>query len=192
MSKAIKFRNGVYLDASSVWFSKFKGTMKDTMIFHTLNNIHISDPSHAGLRCLGTLKFTKHNQGEFCQLRIFLGFGNNGSYKQNAYIDLTMQMGWSGSDGGRVGCVALLYPFDSAFNHSNIKLYVQYINSITYKIYGKFGAHYIRPNIIMLAGSINAKFEPDYSEAPANDIVMEGTKSSLKLYQMPALNGTII
>ena len=43
---------------------------------------------------------------------VIIGAGNNGNTNQNAYIDLIMQLGWTGSNDGRLGCNAILYPLE--------------------------------------------------------------------------------
>lgn len=59
-------------------------------------------------------------------MRIFFGNGNNGRTDQNAFIDLTMQSGWSGdtTNVGRVGCNWVLDPIQSPFTLNDVDIQV--------------------------------------------------------------------
>ena len=46
---------------------------------------------------LCNLSMDSHVQGRFASFRIYIGKGNNGNVNQNAFIDLILQSGWTGS-----------------------------------------------------------------------------------------------
>ena len=70
------------------------------------------------------VNFYEHVQGEFCYLRIYISPGQNGRDNQNAYIDLVMQLGYTGDNGGRAGCNAELHAFNSVYTLSNTNIKV--------------------------------------------------------------------
>lgn len=73
---------------------------------------------------IGTIIYDSHDQGSFCYMKIMLGDGNNGGSNQNAWIDLYMQLGWTGSNNGRFGCYAVLHGGATNFTWSNTDLKV--------------------------------------------------------------------
>lgn len=95
---------------------------------------------------LCTIKRPTHSQGSFAFFRIHFGNGNNGRIDQNAFIDLTLQQGWTGENGGRYGGNYVLYPFKSSFNLSNVKLIVTSIDLYTYEVWFWTTSTYCRPS----------------------------------------------
>ena len=188
MSKSIKFKNNVYLDSSSIWYSQFQGTAKSLINQRLINMIPNTQKNNV-LRELGHIKFNSHNQGSFTQLRIFIGAGNNSRGNQNAYIDLIMQEGWTGTYNGRVGCIAVLYAFGTGFTINNIDLHVTEISTGHYIVYFKTSAIYCRPNLLLF-GTNNVKIEPatDYPTSADDDVIKVGTECDLRFYQAPAFS----
>lgn len=95
---------------------------------------------------LCTIKRPTHSQGSFAFFRIHFGKGNNGNTNQNAFIDLSLQQGWTGANGGRYGGNYVLYPFKSPFNLNNVKLIVTSIDLYTYEVWFWTTSTYCRPS----------------------------------------------
>lgn len=94
------------------------------------------------------VKFSSHSQGEFCKVRLYIGSGNNGDTNQNAYIDIVMQLGWTGSVEGRAGVNAILYELNTAFKISNVSIKVIANSNIDYNIFIKPNVSYCRVNYV--------------------------------------------
>ena len=95
---------------------------------------------------LCNVKFDWHRQGEFANIRIYIGEGQNGNANQNAFIDLTMQIGYSGSLGGRVGCHWELHPGGTNFSMDNCNIIVISNSDIDYDVYFYTNVNYCCPN----------------------------------------------
>ena len=98
---------------------------------------------------IGKLKFNQHFQGEFAHLKIYIGDGNNGRYNQQAFIDLYMQLGWTGDNNGRLGCTALLHPLHTSFRTSNTSIKVMAVSgsNTQYDIYILTSKEFVVPNV---------------------------------------------
>jgi len=70
------------------------------------------------------ISIKSHMQGRFIAFRIFVGQGNNGNSNQNAYIDLLLQSGWTGSLDGRLGGYWILEPMGTSFTESSFNIVV--------------------------------------------------------------------
>lgn len=132
---------------------------------------------------IGRVVFTNHLQGEFAFLRIFIGDGNNGTVNQNAYIDLTMQLGWVGGDtGGRAGCEAILHPMGTSFRcvtpAANVYMTIRATDNKTYDIYFLTTVTYCCPNVYF-TGSTNTTFT-HYNEYISGSL--SGTECAFKWY----------
>lgn len=86
-----------------------------------------------------------HNQGSFVFLRIHIGAGNNGNDNQNAYIDLTLQQGYTGSNDGRYGGNYILNALNTGYNLSKAKIKVKAINNLNYEVWLFNTEPYCRP-----------------------------------------------
>lgn len=95
---------------------------------------------------LCNVKFDWHRQGEFVSIRIYIGEGNNGNAHQNAFIDLVMQVGWTGENGGRVGCKWELHPGGTTFSMDNCNIIVISNSNIDYDVYFYTNVNYCVPN----------------------------------------------
>jgi hypothetical protein len=95
---------------------------------------------------LCNMTFGFHNQGEFANFRIYVGDGNNGRDNQNAFIDLTMQLGWTGNNDGRLGCNWELHPLNTNFDLNNVNIIVIANSNINYDIYLWTDKYYCVPN----------------------------------------------
>lgn len=91
------------------------------------------------------IKRAWHNQGSFVFFRIHIGTGNNGYDNQNAFIDLTLQQGWTGENDGRYGGNYILNALNSGFNLSNVKIKVKAINNLNYEVWLFNTNSYCRP-----------------------------------------------
>ena len=101
---------------------------------------------------LCNINFYEHSQGAFTALRIFIGDGNNGRPNQNAYIDLSMQLGWVGDNNGIFGCIAQLNKGIAPFTLDNTRLKIISNNNIDYDIYFyETITDYCAPNYIVLS-----------------------------------------
>lgn len=109
------------------------------------------------------ISFKNHVQGEFVALKFYIGNGNNSNTNQNAYIDLIMQLGWTGSKDGRLGCNAILNPISTGFTISNTSIKVIYNNRKSYDVwFYTSSTTYCRVNYIAEASS-NAIITPKWS-----------------------------
>ena len=146
MSKSIKLKNNTYWDSSGIVYNKH--LLSDELQKQDMNvNSNMNEKKWQKI-C--NIKFDKHTQGEFVFMKIFIGRGNNGRVDQNAYIDLIMQLGWTGNLNGRFGCNAELHPFNSGFTTSNTELKVIANSNIDYDIWFKnYVEQYCKPNYII-------------------------------------------
>lgn len=71
---------------------------------------------------LCNIKLTSHQQGRFLFFKIFVASGNNGNDHQQAYINLTLQSGWTGSVSGRFGGSWELFACNSPLTPSQFKI----------------------------------------------------------------------
>ena len=82
------------------------------------------------------IKRTEHVQGSFAFFRLHMGTGNNGGATQNAFIDLTLQQGWTGeAHGGLYGGNYILHPVATEYTLSSAKVKVKAININTYEVW---------------------------------------------------------
>lgn len=95
-----------------------------------------------------SVRFAQHLQGQFTYLKVFIGFGNNGSSGQNAFFDLFGQLGWTGDNGGRAGWTAVLHPCNSNFTKDNIALKIIANTNKDYDIWFKAGTNYCVSNVM--------------------------------------------
>ena len=160
MSKSIKFRNNTYLDTSSIVHSNhaFKEKFQEKIM-----NVS-SNMTEGKWQKLCNIHFDSHIQGEFVFMKIVIGNGNNGEPNQNGYIDLIMQLGWTGSHNGRLGCSAILHPIQSAFSTSNTSIKVISNSNIDYDIWFKSDTYYCKPNYTIEA-SQRVKVTPKWDKS---------------------------
>lgn len=156
----------------------------DFNYLYAKNSIKVGVMTEQKWEKICNLKFNQHNQGEFANLKIYIGDGNNGRSHQNAYINLTMQLGWTGENGGRAGCFAELYPLDTPFNTKNTAVKVIANSNIDYDIwFYTQSQYYCKPNYtgnVSEQVTITPKFELS-TNAPT------GTECELA-YKVMALN----
>lgn len=95
-----------------------------------------------------SIRFSKHQQGQFTYLKVFIGYGNNGTAGQCAYFDMFGQLGWTGNYGGRAGWMVVLHPCSSSFTTSNIYLKVIANSNIDYDIWFKADTNWVVPNVL--------------------------------------------
>lgn len=98
---------------------------------------------------LCNIKFDSHIQGKFAFMQIFISNGNNSADNQIAYIELAMQMGWTGNYNGRIGASALLHKLNSPLTTSNTKIKIITNTNKDYDIWVYVGYAYCRPNYII-------------------------------------------
>ena len=91
------------------------------------------------------IKRAWHDQGSFVFLRIHLGAGNNGYDNQNAYIDLSLQQGYTGENDGRYGGNYILYALNTSYDLSTAKIKVKAINNLNYEVWLFNSNPYCRP-----------------------------------------------
>lgn len=98
---------------------------------------------------LCNLSMDSHVQGRFASFRIYIGRGNNGEVNQNAFIDLILQSGWTGSLDGRVGCTWELHPmlagYSGGFNLANTRITVISNSRNDYDIWFSTNITYCKP-----------------------------------------------
>lgn len=114
--------------------------------------------------CIGGIDYDYHVQGSFCYVKIILGQGNNGTGNQNAWIDLYMQLGWTGSVDGRFGCYAYYHPGQTnmePFNTGNTQIKVMANSRTSYAIFLYSAWGYSCPNVIA--------YVPDYAHFIQHD-----------------------
>lgn len=91
------------------------------------------------------IKRAWHDQGSFVFLRLHIGAGNNGENNQNAYIDITLQQGYTGSNEGRYGGNYILYALNTSYDLSTAKIKVKAINNLNYEVWLYNSNPYCRP-----------------------------------------------
>ena len=91
------------------------------------------------------IKRAWHDQGSFVFLRLHIGAGNNGGDNQNAYIDLSLQQGYTGSNDGRYGGNYILYALNTSYDLSTAKIKVKAINNLNYEVWLFNSNPYCRP-----------------------------------------------
>lgn len=91
------------------------------------------------------IKRSFHDQGSFVFLKIHIGEGNNGQNNQNAFIDLTLQQSYTGSNDGRYGGNYILNALNTGFNLSTAKIKVKAINNLNYEVWLYTTQPYCRP-----------------------------------------------
>lgn len=119
-----------------------------TLHAKTFQNLYLCNSNGASnnrWQRLCMLKRTEHSQGSFAFFRIHIGYGNNGGSNQNAFIDLTLQQGYTGSNDGRIGGNYILHPVATSFNLSNINIKVKAIDRNNYEIWFYTTIQYCRP-----------------------------------------------
>lgn len=95
---------------------------------------------------LCNIKTSSHVQGRFANLRIYIGNGNNGNNNQNAFINLTLQQGWTGSNNGVFGGNWELHPLLTPFNLSNVNVVVTADDVNNYSVWFYTTATYCVPS----------------------------------------------
>ena len=126
-----------------------KVTVNNSLRAKTFQNTYFCPGTGAtvGVYCkLCNIKFDYHRQGEFANMRVYIGYGNNSKSKQNAFIDLTMQLGWYAEENGRVGCYWELHPGETTFTTSNCNMIVIANSNIDYDVYFYTTVRYCCPN----------------------------------------------
>lgn len=142
-----------------------EGNIKASNNINATNNVTANNRLRAGTpqllyRCstgtdtVGTGVYIKlceitcdnHKQGRFIDFRIFFGLGNNGDPAQNAYIDVTLQSGWSGSYNGRFGCLWELNPLKSNFKTDTVNVVVTSDSQNKYALWFYAKATYCLPS----------------------------------------------
>ena len=98
--------------------------------------------------------YSSHQQGAFTGMRIYLSNGNNGGNYQNAFINLTLQLGWTGSRDGRFGGSFELHPLNTSFNLSNVNVIVIANSNIDYDVYLWTSLTYCRPSYVVDANEL--------------------------------------
>lgn len=98
---------------------------------------------------LCNITFSTHTQGEFVGMKIYIGRGNNGTTDQQAYIDLAMQLGWTGSLDGRFGCTWELHSMETTFTLSNVSIIVIANSRTSYDVYLATSVSYCKPCYIV-------------------------------------------
>ena len=87
-----------------------------------------------------------HYQGRFITFRIYLGYGNNGTTTQNAYIDLYLQQSYTGSENGRFGGNWILNPMFSNLKFNMVNIIVTSDSRLEYDVWLYTTATYCVPN----------------------------------------------
>lgn len=142
---------GFQLQVDSAVSTTSTNPIENQAITNYVSNVKLKTaPSmiDSGWMKICNIKFNQHNQGEFVYLKIFIGDGNNGETNQNAFIDFTGQLGWTGAYNGRMGCNADLHPQSTSFNTSNVFMKVIANSNIDYDIWLKTTSYYNRPNFL--------------------------------------------
>lgn len=98
-----------------------------------------------------------HEQGEFIGLRVYFAEGNNGKVTQNAYYDLTGQIGYINDEKkGAAGWNAELNPLmNTNISISNSYFKIIYKNSYQYSVYFYCSKNYCIPNVVFTCGNEN-------------------------------------
>ena len=90
-----------------------------------------------------------------------------------------MQLGWTGSNDGRLGCNAILYPLETPFNTSNTNIKVISKSNTDYDLWIYSTQTYCKPNYIANVServTVTPKWELSASEP-------SGTSCSLSYIQ---------
>lgn len=140
--------NNIYVrDKTNGTWSSWDAVKTETTMHYNPNN-----PNTGVWTRVCRIVFYQHVQGEFCSLKIYISDGQNGRINQNAYIDLTMQLGWTGSDEGRLGCNAELHALNSPFTVSNTNIKVIAGNNTDYYVWVYTSNAYNRVNYTANSG----------------------------------------
>lgn len=148
-----------YLSGSGTW------TTPPTTYSSYLGN----SPGTAGYwKKLGNLTFPQHQQGKSVLLKIMLGFGNNGTNAQQAFIDLIGQLGWTGSYSGRAGWTASYNKMNTGKSVNNFDIKVIANSVLDYDVYIRAAGTYMSVTPVFIPGinndgTENAIWTPDYS-----------------------------
>ena len=149
MAKSIKLKNDTYWDTSSITHNNQK---LNAYIANNVNMVITGKFSDKKWVKIANIRLKEHYQGSFAYLKIFIATGNNGGTNQNAYIDLIMQSGWTGDNGGRFGCNAELHPLKTPFTTDNTNIKVIANSNIDYDIWIYVAnVMYCNPNYIVFA-----------------------------------------
>lgn len=124
------------------------------------------------------VKYETHKQGEFFYLKLFIGDGNNGEARQNAYIDLTCQLAYINdpNTAGRFGCKAILNSLSSFFTTNNTNVKVIANSNVDYDIWFYTSRNYCFPNYIANGGNlvtVTPKFELSDTEPTGTECNLE-------------------
>lgn len=128
-----------------------------------------SSPGTAGYwKKLGNLTFPQHQQGKSVLLKIILGFGNNGTNAQQAFVDLVGQLGWTGSYSGRAGWTASYNKMNTGKSVNNFDIKVIANSVLDYDVYIRATGTYMSVTPVFIPGinndgTENAIWTPDYS-----------------------------
>ena len=106
----------------------------DSMTRQCTSGTNGSD-DNVGYIHLCDITLTKHYQARFIDFRIYVGDGNNGRTNQNAYIELLLQSGWSGSDNGRFGGYWELHKLGTSFTSSKFDIVVTSDSNLQYSVW---------------------------------------------------------
>lgn len=124
--------------------------------------INPTNPSTASWTRVCKIYFTTHEQGEFCSIRLYLASGQNGNTNQNAYMDVIMQLGWTGSNEGRAGVIAVLHPLTTNLTTSNVNVKVIANNNREYYLWFYTSLSYCRVNYTA-NGTSNVSITPYFT-----------------------------
>lgn len=140
--------NNIYVrDKSAGTWSKWDAVKTETTMHYNPDM-----PSTGVWTRVCRIVFNEHVQGEFCYVRIYIAPGQNGYSDQNAYIDLVMQLGWTGSNYGRLGCNAELHAFNSVYTLSNTNIKVIANSNTDYYVWVYTSYAYNRVNYTANSG----------------------------------------
>lgn len=93
------------------------------------------------------ITLTKHYQARFISFRIYVGQGNNGRIDQNAYIELLLQSGWTGSENGRFGGYWELHKLGTSLTYDNFDIIVTSNSNLQYSVWlGITSVGYCKPS----------------------------------------------
>ena len=129
---------------NNINFFNVNGAIRATT-FQNMNTCNSNSSEGSRWQRLCTIKKTEHIQGSFARFRINFGYGNNGNATQNAFIDLTLQQSYTGSNEGRYGGNYVLYPLLTNFNLNRVKIIVLSIDVNTYEIWFYTTVTYCKP-----------------------------------------------
>lgn len=145
---------------------------------------------------LCNLSMDSHVQGRFASFRIYIGKGNNGNVNQNAFIDLILQSGWTGSLDGRVGCVWELHPMltgdaSDGFHLGNTRIAVVSNSRTNYDIWFSTNVTYCKPYYSYEIDSgvtvIHDGFTTSSSEPSGTKCNIQGITSGLASYPIGSI-----